>query len=56
MSTCIMEKMEKTSLPIRLLLSFGITDEVFAMSMTDKKFNKLTPAFDVLSNRAIALN
>ena len=31
MSTCIMEKMEKTSLPIRLLLSFGITDEVFAM-------------------------
>lgn len=43
--TCIMEKMEKTSLPIRLLLSFGITDEVFAMSMTDKKINKLTPAF-----------
>lgn len=40
-----MEKMEKTSLPIRLLLSFGITDEVFAMSMTDKKINKLTPAF-----------
>ena len=45
MSTCIMEKMEKTSLPIRLLLSFGITDEVFAMSMTDKKINKLTPSF-----------
>lgn len=45
MSTCIMEKMEKTSLPIRLLLSFGITDEVFAVSMTDKKINKLTPAF-----------
>lgn len=45
MSTCIMEKMEKTNLPIRLLLSFGITDEVFAMSMTDKKINKLTPAF-----------
>ncbi|WP_367251768.1 AzlC family ABC transporter permease [uncultured Holdemanella sp.] len=45
MSTCIMEKMEKTSLPMRLLLSFGITDEVFAMSMTDKKINKLTPAF-----------
>ena len=45
MSTCIMEKMEKTSLPIRLLLSFWITDEVFAVSMTDKKINKLTPAF-----------
>lgn len=45
MSICIMEKMEKTSLPIRLLLSFGITDEVFAMGMTDKKINKLTPAF-----------
>lgn len=42
MSTCIMEK---TSLPIRLLLSFWITDEVFAVSMTDKKINKLTPAF-----------
>ena len=40
-----MEKMEKTSLPIRLLLSFGLADEVFAMSMTDKKINKLTPAF-----------
>lgn len=35
----------KTSLPIRLLLSFWITDEVFAVSMTDKKINKLTPAF-----------
>lgn len=45
MSTCIMEKMEKTSLPVRLLLSFGITDEVFAMGMTDKKINKLMPAF-----------
>ena len=45
MSTCIMEKMEKASLPIRLLLSFWITDEVFAVSMTDKKINKLTPAF-----------
>ncbi|WP_363142676.1 AzlC family ABC transporter permease [uncultured Holdemanella sp.] len=45
MSTCIMEKMEKTSLPIRLLLSFGLTDEVFAMSITDKKINKLTPSF-----------
>ena len=45
MSTCIMEKMEKTSLPIRLLLSFGLADEVFAMSMTDKKINKLTPSF-----------
>ena len=45
MSICIIEKMEKTSLPIRLLLSFGITDEVFAMGMTDKKINKLTPAF-----------
>ena len=40
-----MEKMEKTSLPIRLLLSFGLADEVFAMSMTDKKINKLTPSF-----------
>ena len=40
-----MEKMEKTSLPIRLLLSFGLTDEVFAMSITDKKINKLTPSF-----------
>ena len=50
MSTCIMEKMEKTSLPIRLLLSFGITDEVFAMSMTDKKINKLTPNVIKLRN------
>ena len=32
-------------MPIRLLLSFWITDEVFAVSMTDKKINKLTPAF-----------
>lgn len=40
MSTCIMEKMEKTNLWVRLFLSFGITDEVFAMSMTDKKINK----------------
>ena len=40
-----MEKMEKTSLPIRLLLSFGLADEAFAMSMTDKKINKLTPSF-----------
>ena len=31
MSTCIMEKMENTNLWVRLLLSFGITDEVFAM-------------------------
>lgn len=48
MSTCIMEKMEKmekTNLWVRLLLSFGVTDEVFAMSMTDKKINKLTPSF-----------
>ena len=35
MSTCIMEKMEKTNLWVRLFLSFGITDEVFAMSMTE---------------------
>lgn len=45
MSTCVMEKMEKTKLPMRLLLCFGITDEVFAMSMTDKRIEKLTPAF-----------
>lgn len=37
MSTCIIEKIEKTPLPVRLLLSFGITDEVFALSMTSSK-------------------
>ena len=45
MSTCIMEKLEKTNVLVRLCLSFGITDEVFAMSMADKKRQKLTPAF-----------
>lgn len=44
MSTCVMDSLKKTPLPIRLILSFGITDEVFALTMTKYK-QKLTPAF-----------
>lgn len=45
MSTCIMEKLDKTKLSTRLLLAFGITDEVFALSMTDRKRQTLTPCY-----------
>lgn len=45
MSTCIMEKLDKTKLSMRLLLAFGITDEVFALSMTDRKRQTLTPSY-----------
>lgn len=45
MSTCIMEKLDKTKLSTRLLLAFGITDEVFALSMTDRKRQTLTPRY-----------
>lgn len=44
MSTCVMDSLKKAPLPIRLILSFGITDEVFALTMTGYK-QKLTPAF-----------
>ncbi len=44
MSTCVMDRLKDVPLPIRLLLSFGITDEVFALTMTKYKQN-LTASF-----------
>ncbi len=44
MSTCVMDQLKKAPLPIRLILSFGVTDEVFALTMTGYK-QKLTPTF-----------
>lgn len=37
MSTCIFNKMEPCSLPMRILGAFGVTDESFAMFTTDIK-------------------
>ena len=37
MSTCVFEKMKKTSLPLKLLAAFGVTDESFAIFTTEKK-------------------
>lgn len=34
MSTCVMHRMEPTSLPLRLLAAFGVTDESFALFTT----------------------
>ena len=46
MSLSLSQKIdEKMNTIERMIISFGITDEVFAMSMTDKKINKLTPSF-----------
>lgn len=45
MSSCIFEKMENAPLWKRCILAFGITDEVFALSMTDPEIDRLTPNF-----------
>ena len=37
MSTCVMNRMEPTSLGLKLLGSFGVTDESFAVFTTDPK-------------------
>lgn len=39
MSLCVAERMEKTSLPARLVAAFGVTDESFAIFTTVKKEN-----------------
>lgn len=39
MSLCVSERMEKASLPVRLIMSFGVTDESFAIFTTVKKEN-----------------
>lgn len=37
MSACVMHRMEQTSLPLRLLAAFGVTDESFAVFTTGNK-------------------
>jgi len=39
MSLCVAERMEKTSLPARMIAAFGVTDESFAIFTTVKKEN-----------------
>lgn len=39
MSTCVMERIKKTPLPLKLLLAFGVTDESFAIYSTDTNPN-----------------
>lgn len=48
MSTCVMNHMQDGNLPARLGVSFGITDETFAIFTTEKKHNSIAFFFGLM--------